>query len=111
MIDCVFCNIINRTIDSKILMETDDLIVINDILPKAPVHLLVITKKHILSVNHLEPKDIELGGKILEAAKEMAKRLGFAESGYKLMFNVGKDGGQVIPHVHLHVLAGKKFAE
>lgn len=111
MQDCVFCNIVNRTIDSKILMETPDLIVINDILPKAPVHMLIIPKKHILSINHLEPADAELGGKLLEAAKEMAKREGISNNGYRLVFNVGKDGGQVIPHLHLHLMGGKKFSE
>ncbi|MDE2311466.1 MAG: histidine triad nucleotide-binding protein [Patescibacteria group bacterium] len=111
MSDCVFCNIVNKVLASNILLETEDLIVINDILPKAPVHMLIIPKKHILSINHLEPEDAELGGKLLEAAKEMAKRQGISESGYRLVFNVGKDGGQVIPHLHLHLLGGKKFTD
>ena len=111
MEDCVFCNIINHTISAKILMETEDLIAIDDILPKAPVHFLVIPKKHILSINHLEQQDAELGGKLLEAAQEMAKKKGIAAKGYKLVFNVGKDGGQIIPHLHLHVMGGKKFTE
>ena len=100
MDDCVFCNIINHSIDAEILMEDKDLIVINDILPKAPVHMLVIPKKHILSISHLESGDSELTGKMLEAAQAMAKKRGIAESGYKLLINVGKDGGQVIPHLH-----------
>ncbi len=111
MQDCVFCNIINHTIDSKILMETEELIVINDILPKAPVHMLVIPKKHIVSIHQLRPEDRELAGKLLMAARDMADRSGIGEKGYKLVFNVGKDGGQVIPHLHLHVLGGKKFSE
>lgn len=111
MQDCVFCNIINRSIEAKILAETEDLIVIDDILPKAPVHFLVITKKHILSINHLEDADALLGGKMLVAAKDMAKKKGISERGYKLVFNVGKDGGQIISHLHLHVLGGKKFSE
>ena len=111
MQDCVFCNIIARTIDSEILLENDDVIVIRDILPKAPIHLLVIPKKHILSINHLGEDEVALGGKMLAAAKTMAEKMGFADKGYKLQFNVGKDGGQVIPHLHLHILAGKKFGE
>jgi histidine triad (HIT) family protein len=111
MTDCVFCNIINHTIGAKILKETDDLIVIDDILPKAPVHFLVIPKKHIESIHHLEDADAPLGGKMLEAARDVAKEKGIAEKGYKMVFNVGKDGGQVIPHLHLHVLGGKKFSD
>lgn len=111
MDDCVFCNIINRTIEAKILMENDDLIVINDILPKAPVHMLVIPKKHILSINHLDNQDAALAGKMIEAAQQMAKSSGIADKGYRLVFNVGKDGGQVIPHLHLHLLGGKKFSD
>lgn len=85
--------------------------VINDILPKAPTHLLIIPKKHILSINHLEEADVKLGGLMLEAAKQMAKEQGISEKGYRLVFNVGKDGGQVIPHLHLHLLGGKKFTD
>ena len=111
MQDCVFCNIIKRTIDSKILFEDEDLIVINDIFPKAPLHFLVIPKKHVESVNHLEDADVLLAGKLLLAAKRVAKENGIAERGYKLVINVGPDGGQVVHHLHLHVLGGKKFAE
>ncbi len=92
-------------------METEDLIVIDDILPKAPVHMLVIPKKHILSINHLDNQDAALAGKMIEAAQQMAKRSGIADKGYRLVFNVGKDGGQVIPHLHLHLLGGKKFSD
>lgn len=111
MQDCVFCNIINHTIDAKILMETEDIVIIDDILPKAPVHFLVIPKKHIHSVNDLSSGDELLAGKMLLAAKNMAITRGIGESGYKLVFNVGKDGGQVIQHIHLHVMGGKKFGE
>lgn len=106
MTDCVFCNIINRTIDAKLLLDTEELIVI-----KAPVHMLVIPKKHIVSINHLETDDAAIAGKMLEAAAEMARRVDIAERGYRLVFNVGRDGGQVIPHLHLHVLGGKKFTD
>jgi histidine triad (HIT) family protein len=111
MSDCIFCAIGNKTKQAVILMENDRLFVIKDILPKAPVHLLVISKKHILSVNHLEPGDQQLLGELIMAAKQMAQEQGIGESGYKLIFNVGKDGGQVIPHLHLHVLGGKKLPE
>ena len=111
MNDCVFCNIINKTIESPFLFEDDKVIVIRDILPKAPVHLLVIPKKHILSVHHTSVADQELLGEIVVVAKQMAEKFGVGDTGYKLIFNVGRDGGMVIPHLHLHLLGGKKLPE
>ena len=111
MEDCVFCNIINKTIEAEALFQNQDLIVIRDILPKAPVHLLVISKKHILSINHVEEADAKLVGEMILAAKDMAQKFGVAETGYKLIFNVGRDGGQVIAHLHLHLLGGKMLPE
>ncbi len=111
MEDCVFCNIINKTVESEILLENNSLIVIRDILPKAPVHLLIIPKKHVLSINHLPAEDKGLVTGMIYTAKEMAEKFGIAETGYKLIFNVGRDGGQVIPHLHLHLLGGKKLGE
>ena len=94
MDDCVFCNIVNKTIDSQILFESDNLIVIKDILPKAPVHLLVIPKKHIAGVsNEVQPDDQPLLGEMVFTAKDMAVKYGVGETGYKLIFNVGRDGG------------------
>ncbi len=111
MDDCVFCNIINKTIDSKYLYENENLIVIQDILPKAPVHLLVIPKRHIVGVANLEPTDQALAGEMVFIAKQMAEKFGVGQSGYKLIFNVGRDGGQVVQHLHLHLLGGKKLGE
>lgn len=111
MDDCVFCNIINKTIDSKIEYEDERLVVIRDILPKAPVHLLIIPKKHIISVNHVEEADEPIVGALIFAARKMAEKFGIAETGYKLIFNVGRDGGMVVPHMHLHLLGGKNLGE
>lgn len=111
MEDCVFCNIVNKTLESQILFENDNLIVIKDILPKAPVHLLVIPKKHIVSVIDLETTDSALVGDMVMTAKDMALKYGVKDTGYKLIFNVGRDGGQVIHHLHLHLLGGKKLGE
>lgn len=93
------------------LLETDNIMVIKDIMPKAPVHLLIVSKKHIPSVNELTAVDGSLIAEIVLAAKEQAAKAGIAETGYKLVWNVGKHGGQVIPHLHLHVLGGKQLAE
>jgi histidine triad (HIT) family protein len=110
--DCVFCNIINRTLASNnIVEETPELIVLKDILPKAPVHLLVIPKKHIASVNDLGEADTALLGNMLLLARKMAKKFSIDESGYKLIFNVGRHGGQVVKHLHLHLLGGKQLPE
>ena len=111
MDDCVFCNIINKTIESKILFENGELVVIKDILPKAPVHLLIMPKRHIISAGHLEPTDKELVGEMVLVAKDMAEKFGISETGYKLVFNVGRDGGMVVPHLHLHLLGGKSLGE
>ena len=111
MDDCVFCNIVNKTLEAQSLFENEDLIVIRDILPKAPVHLLVIPKKHIVSVHNIEVKDEKLLGEMILVAKDMAEKFGVGETGYKLIFNVGRDGGMVIPHLHLHLLGGKKLPE
>jgi len=111
MDDCVFCNIINRTIDSEILYEDDLLLVIKDILPKAPVHLLIISKEHILSLNHLEERNKDLAWDAVMTARKMAEKYGIDQTGYKLLCNVGRDGGQVIPHLHLHIMGGKNLGE
>lgn len=107
----MFCNIVNKTIQSQIQFENSDLIVIKDILPKAPVHLLVIPKAHLLSVNHIGTEHQALVGQMVFLAKQMAEKFGVSETGYKLIFNVGRDGGQVIPHLHLHLMGGKQLPE
>ncbi len=102
--NCIFCKIINKEIPAKIISETASLIVIQDRAPSAPVHHLVIPKKHIESVAHLEIVDEEIIADIFFTAKDDAKKTGL--KGYKTVFNVGKEGGQVIPHLHLHLLGG-----
>lgn len=111
MDDCVFCNIVNKTLNSELLFENERLIAIRDILPKAPVHILIIPKKHVLSINHLESEDMPLAGEMLVVAKGLAEKFGVSETGYKLTFNVGRDGGQVIPHLHLHLMGGKNLSD
>ncbi len=111
MTDCVFCNIINKTIPSQPVFENGNLLVINDINPKAPVHLLVVPKKHINGIHTLAAGDEALAGELIFVAKQMAEKFGVGESGYKLVFNVGRDGGQVVPHLHLHLLGGRQLAE
>ncbi len=103
---CLFCKIINKEIPADIVYENNKIIVFKDIYPKAPIHLLLLPKKHIPSVNHLKLSDKELIGELFLIAKKNAKLQGIAEKGYKLIFNVGKGGGQEVNHLHLHLLGG-----
>lgn len=102
--ECLFCRIGKGEIPSDTVYEDDRVRIFKDIHPKAPVHLLVIPKMHIESVAHLAPDHGDIVAKLIFAAKETAQRLGL--KGYKLVFNVGREGGQMVDHLHLHILAG-----
>ncbi len=111
MEDCVFCNIANKIIEKELLYEDGEVLAFHDLLPKAPVHLLIISKEHIPSVVNLEDRHQVLAGKMVLVAKKLAEESHISESGYKLIYNVGEDGGQIVPHLHLHLLGGKKLPE
>lgn len=100
---CIFCEIVNKKRPSSILYEDSNVIVIKDIYPKAPVHLLVIPKKHIVSVNHLEIKDKTLMGEMILAAQKIAEEKNLKN--YKLLINVGRESGQLVDHIHMHLMA------
>ena len=104
--DCLFCQIIKGEVPSEFLYEDDDLVVFKDIHPAAPVHLLIVPKKHIRSINDLQKEDEVIISALFMAGKNMAKKQGVNKSGYKLLFNVEKGGGQVIFHLHLHLIGG-----
>ncbi len=106
--DCLFCNIANGKTDTSFLFENETLVVFKDINPHAPVHLLLVPKKHIRSINDLTSADGTIVSSLINTGKQMAKEIGVAASGYKLVFNVEKGGGQVIFHLHLHLLGGWK---
>ncbi|MEK7503479.1 MAG: histidine triad nucleotide-binding protein [Patescibacteria group bacterium] len=108
MTDCLFCKIVNKEVPADVVYENNDFLAIKDIKPEAPVHLLIITKKHIQSVDHLAKDDKELIGEMILTAQQVARDQGVSERGYKLTFNVGRGGGQLIPHLHLHLLGGWK---
>jgi histidine triad (HIT) family protein len=103
---CLFCEIASGKTSTEFLYEDDDLVVFKDIRPHAPIHLLFVPKKHIRSVNDLTRSDGAIVSRLILTAKEMAKKASISESGYKLLFNVEKGGGQVIFHLHLHMLGG-----
>ncbi len=109
--DCIFCKIANKEMDSEIVYEDDNFIAFKDISPRAPIHVLVVPKKHIASVNHLKEEHKELIGSMFLVAQKVVEQLGIRDKGYKLAFNVGKDGGQIVDHLHLHVLGGWKMKQ
>ena len=102
--DCIFCKIANKEIPAKILLENKDIIILQDIKPSAPFHHLIIPKKHIRSVMDLKEGDEAIVSELIFAAKEDAEKANL--KGYKLTFNVGRDGGQIIDHLHLHLMGG-----
>ncbi|MGD1972159.1 MAG: HIT domain-containing protein [Desulfobacterales bacterium] len=104
--DCIFCRIAHGQTDTHILYETDTLVVFKDINPHAPVHLLFVPKRHIRSINDLTGDDHAILSELIMVARDMAKEHGVAKSGYKLLYNVEKGGGQVIFHLHLHLIGG-----
>ncbi len=108
MTECIFCKIIEKKIPADIVFEDEKIIVFKDIKPKAPVHLLILPKEHIVSVNEVEEKDKDILGNLLLVAKEIAKEVGVNGLGYKLAINVGEGAGQEVPHLHIHLLGGWK---
>ncbi len=108
--DCVFCNIAAGKIPSDILHQDEEVVAFRDINPQAPVHLLVIPRKHIGQLSELTEKDSPLIGRMIEVANQLAKREGIAGSGYRLVINSGKEGGQLVPHLHLHVLGKRQLS-
>jgi len=107
--DCVFCNIASGKIPTTVLYQDDEFLAFPDAHPQAPTHILIIPKKHIQSLNHLEDAEMAMIGRMVKAVKKIAADKGVYESGYKLVINTGKEGGQVIQHLHLHLLGGKLF--
>lgn len=103
--DCIFCKIISKEVPSNRVFEDGTFVAFKDIRPSAPVHVLVVPRKHIASVNELESADKEMVGAMVLRAKIIAKDTGVS-GGYKLQFNVGKDGGQIVEHLHLHLMGG-----
>src|SRR3989344_929487 len=107
--NCIFCNIANKEIASEIVLEDEESVVFKDINPKAPIHFLIIPKAHKGPVDTLSNSDVELISGLILKAKELAENIGVSENGYRLIFNVGRDAGMEIDHLHLHFLAGKQL--
>lgn len=106
---CIFCQIAEGTIPATKRAESDTFVAFDDISPKAPIHILIIPKRHIVSVADLEASDAILMGQLLMFAKELADQVGLAPAGYRLVLNVRRHGGQEVDHVHLHLLGGTQL--
>lgn len=105
--NCIFCKIIKKEIPSEIVYEDAEVIAFRDIHPVAPVHVLVIPKKHIAALTELKEEDQPVIGKIYKVINEIAEKEGIKDNGFRVIVNCGKDGGQVVEHLHFHLLGGK----
>ena len=105
----IFSKIINKEIHADILFENDKILAFRDISPQAPVHFLVIPKKEIRTINDINEEDKSLIGELFIVAKEIAKKEGISEKGYRTIFNCNEHGGQTVYHIHLHVLGGRQL--
>ena len=108
--DCIFCQIAAGKIPSDITYQDEELIAFRDINPQAPTHLLIIPRKHIPSLAQLSPEELPLMGRMVTVAHKLAKEEGITETGYRLVVNYGEWGGQVVAHLHMHLLGGRKLA-
>jgi histidine triad (HIT) family protein len=109
MRDCLFCGIIDGRINAKVVYRDDAVVAFNDIKPRAPVHILIIPRKHIVSVPDIEPNDNALIGQIFQVAARLAREHGIAESGFRVVVNAGPDAGQSVFHLHYHLLGGRQM--
>lgn len=107
MKQCLFCQIAEGKVKSDVIYQDDKMVVFKDIHPKKPIHWLVVPKKHIASINELETGDTELMGQMMLTIKKLADEHGFADNGYRIVINTNAHGGQVVDHLHIHILAGE----
>ena len=108
--DCVFCNIIAGKIPGDIVYQDEEIIAFRDISPQSPVHLLIIPRKHIASLLQITEDETPLIGHMVAMANQLAREEGVSETGYRLVINCGQQGGQLVPHLHLHLLGGRQLS-
>lgn len=107
--DCIFCKIAAKEVPARIAFENDRLIAFHDLFPQAPLHLLIIPKKHFSNLNDVPADEADILGEIMNTARELAAEHGVAETGYRVVMNCNKHGGQSVDHIHLHLLAGRQL--
>jgi histidine triad (HIT) family protein len=109
--DCVFCRIVAGEIPADIVYQDKELLAFRDINPQAPTHILIIPKAHVESLNNITAKHQALMGRIILLARDLAEKEGISDKGYRLSVSTGADGGQLVPHVHFHLLGGRKLSD
>ena len=109
--DCVFCQIVAGKIPSETLYQDEEVIAFRDINPLAPTHVLIIPKRHIASLAQLTDDEMPLIGHMVRVANQLAREEGVAESGYRLVISSGEQGGQIVPHLHIHLLGGRRLSD
>lgn len=108
--DCLFCKIVEKKIPADIVYESEDIIAFKDIEPKAPIHCLIIPKKHISTINDIDGSNSNIIGLMYEAAAQLARTLNVDKDGYRVVMNCNSNGGQTVYHIHLHFLAGRQLS-
>jgi len=108
--ECIFCQIAAGKIPSDTVYQDEEVIAFRDIKPQAPVHLIIIPRRHIPSLAHLSEADSALVGRMVAIANQLAKGEGLSQKGYRLAINCGEEGGQLVPHLHLHLLGGRRLS-
>lgn len=106
---CLFCRIASHEANARVVYEDDEFVAFHDIRPQAPTHVLVIPRKHVQSLDHADEKDEALLGKLLLRTRAIARTLGLAKGGYRVVINTGEDAGQSVPHVHAHLVGGRSL--
>jgi len=106
---CIFCQIASGKVPGEILYQDEEVIAFRDINPQSPTHLIIIPKRHIPSLAHLSEDESSLIGAMVTVANQLARREGISESGYRLVINCGEQGGQLVPHLHMHLLGGRNL--
>jgi histidine triad (HIT) family protein len=107
--DCLFCKIVAKQIPSDIVYQDEHVTAFRDINPQMPVHVLIVPNTHVANTEELEPRHDAAVGAVIRAAQEVARREGVAASGYRLVFNTGADANNVVPHLHMHLLGGRRM--
>jgi histidine triad (HIT) family protein len=108
--DCLFCRIAAGQVPARLIHDDPEIVAFHDVAPQAPIHVLLLPRRHIVSLAALEEGDGGLAGRMLLLAARLARELGVAEDGYRVVTNVGRHGGQSVPHLHFHLLGGRSFS-
>lgn len=107
--DCLFCKMVNREIEPDVVFEDEHVLAFNDINPQAPTHVLIVPKKHIATLNDIQESDLAVIGRLPLVAAKVAREVGFADDGYRVVMNCNEGAGQTVYHIHMHLMGGRRF--